>query len=122
MINRWHVLAFVVVLASAALAQAQTFTTVYNFTGGSDGGNPYAGVIQDKAGNLYGVTSGCGANNWGALYELRASGTLTLLHSFSGTDGESPYGEVLLTANGELFGTATSGGAYGYGTVWSYVP
>jgi uncharacterized repeat protein (TIGR03803 family) len=56
------------------------------------------------------------------LYELSASGKLTLLHSFSGTDGEYPYGEVLLTAKGKLFGTTTSGGAYGYGTVWSYVP
>lgn len=88
----------------------------------ADGCYPFAGVARDVKGNLYGVTSGCGADNWGTLYELSASGTLTLLHSFSGTDGEYPYGEVLLTVKGELFGTTTSGGAYGYGTVWSYVP
>jgi|HubBroStandDraft_6_1064221.scaffolds.fasta_scaffold07588_4 uncharacterized repeat protein (TIGR03803 family) len=98
-------------------------TILHNFAGyPSDGCYPFASVAQDSKGALYGVTSGCGANNWGALYELSASGKLTLLHSFSGTDGEYPYGEVLLTAKGKLFGTTTSGGAYGYGTVWSYVP
>ena len=96
---------------------------LHNFGGSpSDGCYPFASVARDSKGNLYGVTSGCGANNWGALYKLSATGKLTLLHSFSGTDGEYPYGEVLLTAKGELFGTTTSGGAYGYGTVWSYVP
>ncbi len=98
-------------------------TILHSFAGSpSDGCYPFAGVSRDAKGNLYGVTTGCGANDWGTLYELSASGTLTLLHSFSGTDGEDPYGEVLLTAKGELFGTATSGGTYGYGTVWSYVP
>ena len=37
-------------------APAQTFTTLYSFTGGSDGAYPYAGVIQDPAGTLYGTT------------------------------------------------------------------
>jgi len=98
-------------------------TILHSFAGSpSDGCYSFASVARDSKGNLYGVTSGCGANNWGALYELSVSGTLTLLHSFSGTDGEYPYGEALLAAKGELFGTATNGGAYGYGTVWSYVP
>jgi uncharacterized repeat protein (TIGR03803 family) len=98
-------------------------TILHSFAGSpSDGCYSFAGASRDAKGNLYGVTSGCGADNWGALYELSASGTLTLLHSFSGTDGENPYGEVLLTSQDELFGTTTTGGAYGYGTVWSYVP
>jgi uncharacterized repeat protein (TIGR03803 family) len=95
---------------------------LHNFAGyPSDGCYPFASVAQDSKGNLYGVTSGCGANNWGSLYELSASGKFTLRHSFSGADGEYPYGEVL-AAKSKLFGTATSGGTYGYGTVWSYAP
>ncbi|MGC9946549.1 MAG: hypothetical protein ABSF64_09300 [Bryobacteraceae bacterium] len=31
-------------------------TVLYTFTGGIDGGYPYAGVIRDAAGNLYGTT------------------------------------------------------------------
>jgi uncharacterized repeat protein (TIGR03803 family) len=98
-------------------------TILHNFSKGpSDGCGPYAGVARDSKGNLYGVTSGCGADNWGTLYKLSASGTLTLLHSFGyQTDGSVPVGEVLRTAEGRLYGTAASSGAYGCGTVWSYV-
>src|SRR5271166_824799 len=48
-------LALAVVLAlgagAAQSAQAQTFTVLYNFTGGADGGNPYAGLVRDASGN-----------------------------------------------------------------------
>jgi hypothetical protein len=54
--NRVYVMTFLVVPVLAALAQSQTFTTLYNFTGGSDGGFPTVGVVQDPAGNLYGTT------------------------------------------------------------------
>ena len=72
---------------------------------------------------------GC-ADQDGALYELSANGTFTLLHSYDGSDGGDPYGEVLLTTKGTLFGTTYGGGSgncdyggsYGCGTVWSYVP
>ncbi|HEV3277471.1 MAG TPA: choice-of-anchor tandem repeat GloVer-containing protein [Terriglobia bacterium] len=52
-------------------------TVLYSFTGGADGEYPYAGVIQDKLGNLYGTASIGGANNGGTLFELDPSGTLT---------------------------------------------
>jgi uncharacterized repeat protein (TIGR03803 family) len=30
-------------------------TTLHNFTGNPDGGNPFRGLISDKEGNLYGT-------------------------------------------------------------------
>ena len=99
-------------------------TILHNFAGGSsDGCFPVAGVALDSKGNLYGTTHACGANGFGALYELRASGRFTLLHSFGGSDGDYPDGEVLRTAKGTLFGTTLIGLPFGnWGTVWSYVP
>jgi len=98
-------------------------TILHNFAGGSsDGCGPQTGMALDSKGNLYGVTLECGAHNYGALYELRAKGKLTLLHSFDDSDGAYPIGDVLRTTKGTLFGTALNGGTYYYGTVWSYVP
>jgi uncharacterized repeat protein (TIGR03803 family) len=44
---------------------------LYSFTGGTDGGEPLAGVIQDSAGNLYGTTSGGGIDNHGVVFKLQ---------------------------------------------------
>ncbi|HYL11569.1 MAG TPA: choice-of-anchor tandem repeat GloVer-containing protein [Terriglobales bacterium] len=38
-------------------------TILHSFTGGSDGANPDAGLIMDKAGNLYGTATGGGSSN-----------------------------------------------------------
>jgi uncharacterized repeat protein (TIGR03803 family) len=95
-------------------------TILHTFAGGtSDGCNPLAGVARDLKGTLYGVTSGCGANSFGAFYSLGPKGKVTLLHSFGlNADGGYPVGEVLLTTQGTLYGTTNQIA----GTVWKYVP
>jgi uncharacterized repeat protein (TIGR03803 family) len=45
-------------------------TVLYNFTGGSDGALPYGGLILDKAGTLYGTTSGGGTSLFGTVFKL----------------------------------------------------
>ena len=42
---------------------------------GSNGANPQAGLISDAAGDLFGTTSGGGANNDGAVFELVKTAT-----------------------------------------------
>src|SRR5208283_1474223 len=118
-INRLHALTFLVVLVLAAVAQAQTFTVLYNFTGSSDGGYPYGGLVQDADGNLYGAANVGGASNFGVVFKVDPQGTETVLYSFAGgTDGESPYGGVILDTAGNLYGTTYKGGASNYGTVF----
>lgn len=102
-------------------------TILHSFAGGaSDGCGPTAGVVLGPDNNLYGTTQGCGASNYGTVWELSAKGKLTLLHSFGDSDGAYPIGEVLRNAKGVLYGTASGGGingcGFGCGTVWSYVP
>ena len=106
---------------SAALAQAQTFTVLYNFTGGADGGSPYAGVIQDSAGNLYGTAeSGGSSPYYGAVFEANTAGKETVLHKFAGKpDGEYPFTPVVRDSKGSLYGTTYAGGPSSYGTVFS---
>jgi uncharacterized repeat protein (TIGR03803 family) len=49
---------------------AWTETVLYTFTGGSDGSIPFAGVIFDAKGNLYGTTLEGGADSGGVVFEL----------------------------------------------------
>lgn len=119
MINRLHVMTFTVVLVLAALVQAQTFTTLYNFTGGSDGGYPYAPVLRDKAGNLYSTTYQGGASGYGTVFKLDTADKETVLYSFKGgSDGANPVAGLIADLSGNLYGTTEGGGSSGVGTVF----
>ena len=104
------------------ISASGTESLIYSFTGGADGARPYAGLVSDKAGNLYGTATGGGANGSGTVFQLTPSGTLTVLHTFAGADGNDPNGGVILDPKGNLYGTTTAGGAHGYGTVYKLSP
>jgi len=114
-------------LAPAVNARAQTYTVLYSFSGGADGGTP-GPVIRDSAtGTLYGVTGdggagGCQYPGCGTVFELTPTGTENVLHTFTNSpDGASPM-DVLLDSEGNLFGTTGGGGVHGYGTVFRIKP
>ena len=95
------------------LPSASTETVLYHFTGGIDGGTPYAGLVFDQAGNLYGTTKSGGMYGHGTVYELTPSEggwTETVLYSFTGgQDGDSPYGGVIFDPAGNLCADAAKG-------------
>ena len=100
------------------LSPSGTETILHSFLGGSDGANPYSGLLLGD-GNLYGTTYQGGASNAGIVYKLSPSGTETVLYSFTGgADGGNPYAGVIADSAGNLYGTTYSGGAFGYGTVY----
>jgi uncharacterized repeat protein (TIGR03803 family) len=105
------------------IVRNKTEFLLYKFTGGSDGGVPYAGVVRDSAGNSYGTTLYGGTEGTGTVFKLDANGTQTVLHNFSrGSDGGVPYGGVALDAQGNLYGTTIYGGSSQQGTVWQLTP
>jgi uncharacterized repeat protein (TIGR03803 family) len=114
-------LAIMLALVACPSAQSQTFTSLYVFTGGADGGHPSSGgLIRDAKGNLYGTTEDDGANGFGTVFEMNTSGTESVLYSFRGTggDGAYPIGGLVVDSQGNFYGTTFEGGAYGYGTVF----
>ncbi len=102
-------------------------TILYNFKGSANGIQPSAGVVMDKAGNLYGTTSAGGAScSCGLIYKLAPGSngkwTYTVLHRFTGADGAGPNANLILDSQGNLYGTTTTGGAGGYGVAFEITP
>ncbi len=105
-----------------------TETVLYSFTGSNDGGVPYASVIFDAAGNLYGTTSGGGSSTYGVVFELsppsreKSPWNENVLYAFTGADdGESPLAGLIFDSKGNLYGTAF-GGKAGYGVAFALTP
>jgi len=95
---------------------------LYSFQGGNDGYEPYAGLVLDAAGNLYGTTVNGGANacGCGTVFEIvrpadAGDWSEHLLYSFNDgppnfQDGQFPYAPLVFDAEGNLYGTTSSGG------------
>jgi uncharacterized repeat protein (TIGR03803 family) len=94
-----------------------TLTTLYRFTGESDGANPNPNLVFDSAGNLYGSTRFGGDVNeslgYGVVFELSPTAgawTETVLHTFTdGADGGYPGGMISDNA-GNFYGETSDGG------------
>ncbi len=96
-------------------------STLYSFTGGSDGSAPVGGLIQGADGNFYGATVYGGLDNAGTIFQVAPSGALTTLLAFSGTNGSYPSTGLAQGNDGNLYGTTLEGGAASVtgGTVFS---
>ncbi len=105
--------------------------TLYSFTGGADGKNPYGGVTLDAKGNIYGTTvaggsgGSCAGDGCGVVYELspfRGGWSQTVLYNFTGAnDGFGPGGPVVFDKHGNLYGTTPDGGAHAFGVVYELI-
>jgi len=88
----------------------------------ADGELPFAGVIRDSAGNLYGTASGGGSEGPGVVYKLDTAGYETVLYNFCSlqycVDGREPYTGVVRDSAGNLYGTTFEGGNSGFGVVY----
>jgi uncharacterized repeat protein (TIGR03803 family) len=87
-------------------------TVLYAFRGGSDGGGPQGGLIEDMSGDLYGTTVGGGANKKGVVFKLAPDGTETVLHAFGGGTGGGvgPAFGLVTDNQANLYGTTSNGG------------
>jgi uncharacterized repeat protein (TIGR03803 family) len=121
------VVASTLLLASATLfslgATAQTFSVIHTFSDGQDGAYPYAGLVTDKKGNLYGAANQGGnlkascppANNGcGTIFKLapaKSGWKFQAIYVFrGGKNGQGPYGRVAFGPDGKLYGTTIEGG------------
>jgi uncharacterized repeat protein (TIGR03803 family) len=98
-------------------------TPLCEFTGGSEGANPGAGLIQAANGLLYGVTERGGTNDDGTVFQMGLDGTVTTLYSFTGgADGAVPLAALTPGSDGNFYGTTYGGGSGGVGAVFMITP
>jgi len=130
------ILLFALAVMLTCPAQAQTYTVLHNFSGGSDGGRPYTGLTMDRAGNLYGtaaeggLTDGCGGVGCGTVFRMtqkNGAWVFAPLYEFQGgNDGSQPTTAVTIGPDGAVYGTTPTGGgngcAGGCGTIFKLTP
>jgi uncharacterized repeat protein (TIGR03803 family) len=103
-------------------------SVLYGFEAGTDGSSPTAGLLLDKAGNLYGTTIQGGGSvhcggGCGTVFELTSAGQETVLYSFgaSNNDGAFPQAGLIVDSAGNFYGT-TNGAGSAFGTVFELTP
>ncbi len=107
-------------LGTSGLTPLNSFST----TNSSAGLSPYAGLVMDGSGNLYGRTSYGGASSCGTVFKITST-TLQASYSFGcGADGANPQAVLTLDPTGKiLYGTTAYGGSgsglSGHGTVFT---
>jgi uncharacterized repeat protein (TIGR03803 family) len=91
---------------------------LYSFGNGTDGGYPYAGLLEVD-GKLYGTCYEGGTSRNGVIFSMDPStGGETVIHSFTGSsDGRQPKG-TLIPVHNNLYGTTVAGGSSDHGTVF----
>jgi uncharacterized repeat protein (TIGR03803 family) len=103
-----------------------TEKVLYAFQNSNDGAIPYAGVVLDPDGNLYGATFYDGAHGGGAIFELMPSNGDWILRVLYSPETElgGAAGTLVLRSSGVLYGTLLTGGdtqscsGYGCGSVF----
>ncbi|MFZ0317691.1 MAG: choice-of-anchor tandem repeat GloVer-containing protein [Candidatus Sulfotelmatobacter sp.] len=108
------------------LTPAGALTTLYSFcllAKCADGEMPSGGLVQGTDGNFYGTTQSGGANDYGTIFKITSTGTLTTLHSFTNADGAYPQAALVQAPDGTFYGTTREGGLVGsYGSVFEITP
>ena len=109
-----------------------TEQVVHHFQGGEGGDNPWAALVFDQAGNLYGTTrsggnlSGCGGQGCGVVFKLTPDGNggwkKSSLHTFADDPGASPWTGLIIDGLGNLYGTTYGDGSTTFGTVYEITP
>lgn len=99
------------------LTPAGELTTLYSFTGSSDGGNP-GRVIQGDDGNVYGIATYPTA---GTVFRVTPAGVRTTLYSFQGANGSGPS-RLIQSTDGKVYGTTQNGGLPQAGSIFGIDP
>lgn len=117
-IGKWATTcAIAVFLTAAAISSpAQTFETIYEFTGGTDGSYPVGPLMQGLDGRLYGATDG---GTEGTIFSATAKGAITTVSILPTNSGPA---SLVLSNDGNYYGTELTGGPEFDGLTFQQAP
>ena len=104
---------------------AWTENILHSFQNADDGATPYAGLVSDAAGNLYGAATDGGTNGGGTVFELTPSGgswNFSVLASQPGWGISGTFRDLVLDDSGNIYGTTHCDGANSAGTIYELSP
>jgi uncharacterized repeat protein (TIGR03803 family) len=137
LVLRYALVAFAATVMLVSAAQAANKYKVLHYFADNPASQPYAGLVADPAGNLYGTTrvstpdNYCGNPGCGVVYKLtRESGgawSHGVIYRFHFSDGAQPLASLIFDSAGNLYGTTSAGGdqsgcPFGCGTVFELTP
>lgn len=102
-------------------------TILHSFAMQGDGGVPYAGIILDSSGNLYGAATAGGeggSEGGGTVFKLTPSSSgwqFNVIYRLAGWDISGSFRNLLL-ASGKIYATTHCDGSHDAGTVYELTP
>jgi uncharacterized repeat protein (TIGR03803 family) len=100
-----------------------TETVLHSFQNADDGAYPYAGLVADTHGNLYGAATQGGTNGGGTVFRLRPGGIkFSVLASVPGSGISGAFRNLLIDESGTIYGTTHCDGDDGSGTIFKLTP
>jgi uncharacterized repeat protein (TIGR03803 family) len=88
--------------------------------------NPVGSLVEGRDGYFYGVSQYQQGDytgfNFGTVFKVSPTGTLTVLKTFDYAEGAYPYGSLVLGRDGDFYGMTSAGGIYSYGTIFKISP
>ena len=99
------------------------YAVLHSFTGGNDGAEPSAEMIEGTDGTLYGTAyTGGPAGYYGTAFAMaKNGGNFRVLHAFgpgTSSDGTQPSASLLEAKDGVLYGTTLTGGGEAVGSAF----
>lgn len=88
----------------------------------TEGGFPFAPLLESSDGNFYGTTTSRGKNGSGSIFRITPQGKFDVLYHFDLCDGANPFSGLTEGSKGMLYGMTTDGGNNGFGTIFTLAP
>ena len=101
------------------ISPAGTYTVIKHLETAATGSRPRGSLVKGSDNNFYGLTYQGGENNYGTIFKITPSGTLTVLRHLDYTnDGGYAHGDLTLGKDGNFYGMTNRGGLFNDGTIF----